>query len=140
MYLQKVISRKTIIFFSVLKVTDENSRIRIRIWIRWSETRICGSGSSRTKMSRIHNSVYNPGEKGTDLLERGVSPLAPHSPFFLARAGLVEEGGRGGRGSPPPRPSPPSSCSSPSPSSQHVWKDLSEQKEFLTMIERLKTD
>jgi len=69
-------------------------------------------------------------EKGTDLLERGVSPLAPHSPFFLARAGLVEEGGREGRGS-PPRPSPPSSCSSTSPSSQHVWKDLTEQKNVL---------
>jgi hypothetical protein len=44
LYLQKVISRKTrkkIVFVGVLKVNDENSRIRIH----WSEARIRGSGS-----------------------------------------------------------------------------------------------
>jgi hypothetical protein len=37
MYLQKVISKKLSkkrIFVDVLKVTNENSRIRIRIWIQ----------------------------------------------------------------------------------------------------------
>jgi hypothetical protein len=33
MYLQKLISKKKF-FVDVLKVTNENSRIRIRIWIR----------------------------------------------------------------------------------------------------------
>jgi hypothetical protein len=42
MYLQKVISKKT---FDVLKVTDENSRIRILIRINKSEDWISGSGS-----------------------------------------------------------------------------------------------
>ncbi len=50
MYLQKVISRKTIfnlVFWWVLKVNDENSRIRIRIRIRIheKETWIRESGS-----------------------------------------------------------------------------------------------
>jgi hypothetical protein len=43
MYLQKVISRKT---FGILKVNDENSRIRIRIRIHLSEAWIRGSRST----------------------------------------------------------------------------------------------
>jgi hypothetical protein len=43
MYLQKVISKKN--FVDVLKVTDENSRVRIRIRIHQSEVWIRGSGS-----------------------------------------------------------------------------------------------
>jgi hypothetical protein len=46
MYLQRVISKeRKKIFVAFLKVTDENSRIRSRIRIRWSEERIQGSGS-----------------------------------------------------------------------------------------------
>jgi hypothetical protein len=41
MYLQKVISRRKKSCFGVLKVIDENRRIRIRI--HWSEARIPGS-------------------------------------------------------------------------------------------------
>jgi hypothetical protein len=44
MYLQKVISKKYF-FVDILKVTDENSRIRIRIRIHKSEVWIRGSGS-----------------------------------------------------------------------------------------------
>jgi hypothetical protein len=46
-YLQKVISKKKKkkkLFVDVLKVTDENSRIRIRIRIHWSELWVHGSG------------------------------------------------------------------------------------------------
>ncbi len=53
MYLQKVICRNTFFtqfFVSVLKVNDENTRIRIRIWIRihQSDAWIRGSGSGST--------------------------------------------------------------------------------------------
>ncbi len=44
MYLQKVLSKNLEFFFDVLKVTDEKSRIRIRIRIHWSEVWISGSG------------------------------------------------------------------------------------------------
>ncbi len=50
MYLQNVISRKTFFFnkffVGVFKVNDENSLIRIRIWIHWSEAWIPGYGST----------------------------------------------------------------------------------------------
>jgi hypothetical protein len=49
MYLQKIISKKTFLknkfFIDKLKVTNENSRIRIRIRIHYSEIWIHGSGS-----------------------------------------------------------------------------------------------
>jgi hypothetical protein len=51
----KKVKRKQIeekkLLVAILKVTDENSRIRSRIWIRLSEVRI------RIKMSRIRNTA-----------------------------------------------------------------------------------
>jgi hypothetical protein len=58
MYLHKVISK---IFVGILKVKDENRRVRIRIYIHWSEAQICVSGSvpkchgSTTLLSRMMN-------------------------------------------------------------------------------------
>jgi hypothetical protein len=52
MYLQKVIRRKTflkLILFCVLKINDENSRIRIRIRIHKSEAWNRGPGSGFTQ-------------------------------------------------------------------------------------------
>jgi hypothetical protein len=58
MYLQKVISRKNCVknyfFAGILKVNDENSRIRIRIRIHKLEVWIRGSGSGSTP--KLHGS------------------------------------------------------------------------------------
>jgi hypothetical protein len=63
MYLQKVISRKTIFlnyfFVGALKVNDENSRIRIQIRINYSEAWISGSGSGSTPKCYIRNTAKN---------------------------------------------------------------------------------
>jgi hypothetical protein len=89
MYLQKVISRKNlkiklVFFVGILKVNDENSRIRIqdpdplvrdmdpRIWIR-----------IRTKMSWIRNTTLNPAR----CMLRGFSLLVPSQ----ARSSLFTE-------------------------------------------------
>jgi hypothetical protein len=47
---------KNLFSVGILSYTDEKSRIRIRIWIRMSAVRICGSGS----VSKRHGSTTLP--------------------------------------------------------------------------------
>jgi superfamily II DNA/RNA helicase len=61
-------------YFSVaiLKVNDENSRIRIRSPIRLPEVRIRGSGSIPSKMSRIRNTALR--DMYRELVQKGLQP------------------------------------------------------------------
>jgi hypothetical protein len=74
MYLQKVISGKSKKNVGVLKVNDENSRIRIRINL--SEARISGSGSGCTP--KCHGSATLV----VTLVDSDLNPLAHSRPGF----------------------------------------------------------
>ncbi len=90
MHLQKVISKKTwkkLIFVDVLKVTDENSRIRIRIRIHQSE--VCGSGSG--PIQKFHGSATLNTTMPTSLWEELLFGLVWHElpPLAAGLDGLV---------------------------------------------------
>jgi hypothetical protein len=69
MYLQKVISKITYIFFVViLKVTDEQSRVRSQI--RKPEVLYGSEDQDPYQMSRIRNTGKNKGDKKKNILNR----------------------------------------------------------------------
>ena len=66
-FFSKSNKQKKIVFVVVLKVNDENSKIRIRI--HYAEARIRGSIRIRTKMSRIRNTdwfIVDPLDKDSE--------------------------------------------------------------------------
>jgi hypothetical protein len=77
--------RKQKVFVGVLKVKDENSRIRSRIWIHWSEARIRSVPKCEGSTILVHCHMRRIGDKNTLRHKRewdfvGSGPVLPATP------------------------------------------------------------